>query len=150
MITIIYGHYTLGSAPPTNLLSQDLGPGIVLISWTGPPTPPSEGYSISVTSASTTEFVTTSQTSYTMSFQRPGVYRIEVAALTRHLSSESVGPLELTVTAEDLILDSDESMTGEDTVFYSKTLQKEKNIFPWKGTTSQQKALSHFNLKKRT
>ncbi len=81
------------------------------ISWTAPPSPPSNGYGITVTSASTTESATTSQTSYTTSFQQPGVYSIRVASLSQHLPSLSL-EREVTVTSENGIL----SLVGVTTI----------------------------------
>ena len=69
----------------------------VLVMWTAPSPPPTDGYQVQITRGSTTTTVNVAGTSYTKSSLQHGVYGFRVKSLTQHFPSEATEPVEITV-----------------------------------------------------
>ena len=69
----------------------------VLVMWTAPSPPPTDGYQVQITRGSTTTTVNVTGTSYTKSSLEHDVYSFQVKTLTRHFPSEATEPVEITV-----------------------------------------------------
>ena len=69
----------------------------VLVMWTAPSPPPTDGYQVQITRGSTTTTVNVAGTSYTETSLQHGVYSFQVKSLSRHLPSEATEPVEITV-----------------------------------------------------
>ena len=95
MSIIIY----VGGAPPTKVTAEQTGLSTVLVMWTAPSPPPTDGYQVQITRGSTTTTLNVAGTSHTFSFNNQyGVYSIQVISLSQHFqSNEAAGPVMLTV-----------------------------------------------------
>ena len=71
--------------------------GTVLVMWTAPSPPPTDGYQIQITRGSTTTTVNVAGTSYTQSSLQHDVYSFRVKSLIQHFPSEATEPVEITV-----------------------------------------------------
>ena len=69
----------------------------VLVMWTAPSPPPTDGYQVQITRGFTTTTVNVTGTFYVKSSLEYGVYSFRVKSLTRHFLSEATEPIELTV-----------------------------------------------------
>ena len=69
----------------------------VLVMWTAPSSPPTDGYQVLIRRGSTTTTVNVTGTSYTKSSLQYGVYSFRVKSLTLHFPSEATEPVEITV-----------------------------------------------------
>ncbi len=83
---------------PTNITTRQIGLGMVLVSWTVPPAPPSRGYRITVDNVNEN---INSSSSHTITGLQLGMHNIFVMSLSQHLPSEAVGPVEVVVRGED-------------------------------------------------
>ena len=86
-----------GGAPPTDVTAEQTGVSTVLVMWTAPSPPPTDGYQVQITRGSTTTTVNVAETSYTERSLQHGVYSIQVRSLSRHFPSEATEPVEITV-----------------------------------------------------
>ena len=87
-----------GGTPPTNVSAERTGLSQVLVMWTAPSSPPTDGYKVQITRGSTTTTVKVAGTSHTISVNNTyGVYSIQVRSLSRPLPSEATEPVEVTV-----------------------------------------------------
>ena len=88
----------IGADPPTNLMAEQNELGSVLVSWTAPSAPPAMGYRVTLqpgnVSIDAPSFIATVNL-------QPGVYNITVVALSQHLPSEAVGPVEVLVRGKN-------------------------------------------------
>ena len=91
-----------GGAPPTDVTAQQTGVSTVLITWTAPSPPPTDGYQVQITRGSITTTETVPVTSYTKSTLQHEVYSIRVKSLTQHLPSEATETVDITVTGNML------------------------------------------------
>ena len=94
---IVWGYDLIGT-PPTNLIAEQSDLRSVLVSWTAPSPPPSMGYRVTVQPGGITMLDRTPPRLLTG--LQVGVYSIEVMSLSRHLPSEKVGPVVVTVRGE--------------------------------------------------
>ena len=81
------------------MTAEQTGVSTVLVMWTAPSPPPTDGYQVQITRGSTTTTVNVSRTlnSYTNSSLHHGVYNFRVKSLARHFPSEITEPVEITV-----------------------------------------------------
>ena len=86
-----------GGAPPTDVTVEQTGVSTVLVMWTAPSPPPTDGYQVQITRGSTTTTVNVAGTSYTASSLQHSVYSFRVKSLSRHFLSEATEPIELRV-----------------------------------------------------
>ena len=77
-------------------MAEQTGPETVVVSWTPPSPPPSRGYRITVNSATTSFSRNVSSSPHNLTSLEPGVYSIQLVALTQHYPSEGVA-VEFTV-----------------------------------------------------
>ena len=82
----IYYCYCTGGAPPTNVTAEQTGVSTVLVMWTAPSPPPTDGYQVQTTRGSTTTTVNVAGTSYTQSSLQHGVYSFQLNSLIPTLS----------------------------------------------------------------
>ena len=90
-----------GGAPPTDVTAEQTGVSTVLVMWTAPSPPPTDGYQVQITRGSTTTTVNVAETSYTASPLQHGVYSIRVKSFTQHFPSEATEPVEITVRGKN-------------------------------------------------
>ena len=86
-----------GGAPPTDVTAEQTGVSTVLVMWTAPSPPPTDGYQVQITRVSTTTTVNVAETSYMKSSLQHGVYSFRVKSLTQHFPSEATEPVEIRV-----------------------------------------------------
>ena len=79
------------------MTAEQTGVSTVLVMWTAPSPPPTDGYQVQITRGSTTTNETVPGTSYTKSSVQHGVYSIRVKSLTQHFPSEATEPVDITV-----------------------------------------------------
>ena len=72
----------------------------VLVMWTAPSPPPTDGYQVQITRGSTTTTVNVAGTSFIASPLQHGVCSFRVKSLTYHFPSEATEPVEITVKGE--------------------------------------------------
>ena len=93
-----------GGAPPTDVTAEQTGVSTVLVMWTAPSPPPTDGYQVQITRGSTTTTVNAAGTSHTFSVNNQyGVYSIQVRSPpSPHFQSNEVAPepVEITVRGE--------------------------------------------------
>ena len=83
----------VGGTPPTDVTAEQIGVSTVLVMWTAPSPPPTDGYQIQITRGSTTTTVNVAWTSYTFSVSNQyGVYTIQVRSLSQHFQSNEASP----------------------------------------------------------
>ena len=84
---------------PTDVTAEQTGVSTVLVMWTAPSPPPTDGYQVQITkgSTTTTETVPATSNSYTESSLQHGVYSIRVKSLTQYFPGEATEPVEITV-----------------------------------------------------
>ena len=91
------------SATATNVTVQQTGLSTVLVMWTAPSPPPTDGYQVQTTRGSTTTTVIVVGTSHTISTNNQyGVYSIQVIALSRPVPSDATDPVEVTVRGNSI------------------------------------------------
>ena len=91
--------------PPTSVTAEQTGLSQVLIMWTAPSPPPTDGYHVLITRGSTTTTANVIGTSYTISVNNQyGMYNIQVIALSQSLPSEATEPVEITVIGNNIAL----------------------------------------------
>ena len=84
--------------PPTDVTAEQTGLSTVLVMWTAPSPPPTDGYQVLIASRSTTTTVNVIGPTHTISVNNQyGVYSIQVIALSRPLPSEATEPVVVTV-----------------------------------------------------
>ena len=96
----IFLFYCTGGAPPTDVTAEQTGVSTVLVMWTAPSPPPTDGYQIQITGESNTTTVNVAGTSHTFSVNNQyGVYSIQVRSLSQHFQSNEAAPdpVEITV-----------------------------------------------------
>ena len=79
----------------------------VLVMWTAPSPPPTDGYQVQITRGSTTviEADNVAEISYTFSVNNQyGVYSIQVRSLSRHFRSNEAAPEPVEITMRGNIL----------------------------------------------
>ena len=76
----------------------------VIVMWTAPSPPPTDGYQVQITRGSTTTTANVAGTSYTKSTLEHGVYNIRVKSLTQHFPSEATEPVEFTMRGKFVVL----------------------------------------------
>ena len=77
-----------GITPPTDVLAEQTGLNTVLVMWTAPSPPPTDGHQVQITRGSTTTTVNVAGTSYTFAVNNHyGVYSIQVIALSQHFQT---------------------------------------------------------------
>ena len=91
-----------GGAPPTDITAEQTGMSTVLVMWTAPSPPPTDGYQVHMTRGSTTTTVNVAGTSHTFSVNNQyGVYSIQVRSFSPHVHFQSneaaPEPVEITV-----------------------------------------------------
>ena len=86
-----------GGAPPTDVTAEQTGVSTVLVMWTAPSPPPTDGYQVQITRGSTTTTVTTAQTYFIKSSLEHGVYTFRVKSITHQFPSEATEPVEIRV-----------------------------------------------------
>ena len=70
----------------------------VLVTWTAPDTPPSQGYQVLLTRGDENTTTNVSGTSHNISVNNQyGLYRIQVRSLSLHFPGEATPPVEVTV-----------------------------------------------------
>ena len=89
--------YHADGAPPSDVTVEQTGVSTVLVIWTAPSPPPTNGYQVQITRGSTTTTDNVAGTSYTKSSLQHGVYSIRVKSLSRHFPGEATEPVEITV-----------------------------------------------------
>ena len=82
------------------MTAEQTGVSTVLVMWTAPSPPPTDGYQVQITRGSTTTTVNVAVTSYTGSPLEHGVYSFHVKSLARHFPSEATEPVEITVRSK--------------------------------------------------
>ena len=87
----------LKPVPPSDVTVEQTGVSTVLVIWTAPSPPPTNGYQVQITRGSTTTTDNVAGTSYTKSSLQHGVYSIRVKSLSRHFPGEATEPVEITV-----------------------------------------------------
>ena len=92
-----------GGAPPTDVTVEQTDVSTVLVMWTAPSPPPTDGYQVQITRGSTTTTVNVAGTSYTASLQH-GVYSFQVKSLAQHFPSEATEPVEITVRSKQTLM----------------------------------------------
>ena len=97
--TYRYFFYFTGGAPPTDVTAEQTGVSTVLVTWTAPSPPPTDGYQVQITRGSTTTTVNVTGISYTKTLQC-GVYSIQMKSLSRHFPSEATEPVQITVRSK--------------------------------------------------
>ena len=91
--------YHAGGAPPTDVTAEQTGVSTVLVMWTAPSPPPTDGYQVQITRGSTTTTVTAAGASHTFSVDNQyGVYSIQVRSLSPHFQSNEATPAPVEVT----------------------------------------------------
>ena len=91
------GYVYAGGAPPTDVTAEQTGMSTVLVMWTAPSPPPTDGYQVQITRGSNTTNVNVAGTSYTQSSLEHGVFNFRVKSLTQHFPSKATEPVEITV-----------------------------------------------------
>ena len=94
----------IGDAPPTDVTAEQTGVSTVLVMWTAPSPPPTDGYQVQIIRGSTTTTVNVAETSYSKSSVEHGVYRFRVSSLTQHFPSEATEPVQVTVKGKYAML----------------------------------------------
>ena len=94
----------IGGAPPTDVTAEQTGVSTVLVMWTAPSPPPTDGYQVQITRGSTTTTVNVAGTSYSKSSVQHGVYSFRVNSLTQHFPSEATEPVQITVKGKYAML----------------------------------------------
>ena len=69
----------------------------VLVMWTAPSPPPTDGYQVQITRGFITTTVNVTGTSYIKSSLQHGVYSFRAISLIRHFPSEATEPVEIRV-----------------------------------------------------
>lgn len=85
----------VGGDVPTDLAAEQAGLDTVLVSWSAPPAPPSQGYRITAEPGSVS--ITAIFSPHTIRLGQPGVYSIRVTSQSQHYPSEAVGPVQATL-----------------------------------------------------
>ena len=97
MTSEIKNHFIDGT-PPTNLTAERTSLTTVLVNWTAPATPPSQGYQVLVTRGAENTTTNVSGTSHNISVNNQyGVYSIRVRSLSQHLPSDVTEQVDVTV-----------------------------------------------------
>ena len=94
-----------GGAPPTDVTAEQTGVNTLLVMWTAPSPPPTDGYQVQLTRGSTTTTViNVAGTSHIFSVNNQyGVYSIQVRSPpSQHFQSNEAAPepVEITVIGE--------------------------------------------------
>ena len=90
-----------GGAPPTDVTAEQTGVSTVLVMWTAPSPPPTDGYQVHIKreSTTTTTTVNVAGTSHTFSVNSQyGVYSIQVRSLSQHFQSNEAAPAPVEIT----------------------------------------------------
>ena len=75
----------------------------VIVMWTAPSPPPTDGYQVQITRGSTTTTVNVAGTSHTFSVNNQyGVHSIEVRSLSRHFQSNMAAPEPVEITVRGM------------------------------------------------
>ena len=80
-------------------MASQIGFGLVQVSWTAPPVPPTMGYLITTHPGGVN--VTVLSSPHTISLQ-PGLYNIHVMSLSQNSPGGTAGPVEVTVNGENI------------------------------------------------
>ena len=95
---------TIGGTPPTHVTAEQTSLTTVLVTWTAPATPPSQGYKVLVTRGAENTTTNVSGTSHNISVNNQyGVYSIRVRSLSQHFPGEAE-PVTLTVQGTYIII----------------------------------------------
>ena len=86
------------------MTAEQTGVSTVLVMWTAPSPPPTDGYQVLITGGSTTTTVNVAGTSYTQSSLQHDVYSFRVKSLTQHFPSEATEPVEFTMRGKLVVL----------------------------------------------
>ena len=91
--------YCAGGAPPTDVTAERIGVSTVLVMWTAPSPPPTDGYQVQITRGSTTTTVNVAGTSHTFSVNNQyGVYSIQVRSHSLHFQCNEAAPEPVEIT----------------------------------------------------
>ena len=97
---LLFNAFFEGGALPTDVTAEQTGVSTVLVMWTAPSPPPTDGYQVQITRGSTTiiEADNVAEISYMFSVgNQYGVYSIQVRSLSRHFQSNEAAhePVEI-------------------------------------------------------
>ena len=100
--------HTKGNTPPTDVIAEQTGLNTVLIMWTAPSPPPTDGYQVQITRGSTTTTVNVARTSHTFTVNNHyGVYSIQVRSLSQHFqTNREAEPIYYTIRGMYSVSDS--------------------------------------------
>ena len=85
------------------MTAEQTGVSTVLVMWTAPSPPPTDGYQVQITRGSTTTTVNVAGTSHTFSVNNQyGVHSIEVRSLSRHFQSNMAAPEPVEITVRGM------------------------------------------------
>ena len=94
-VYLLFNACFAGGAPPTGVTARQTGVSTMLVMWTAPSPPPTDGYQVQITRGSTTviEADNVTETSYMFSVNNQyGVYGIQVRSLSQHFRSNEAAP----------------------------------------------------------
>ena len=98
-------HGYAGGAPPTDVTAEQTGVNTLLVMWTAPSPPPTDGYQVQITRGSTTTTVNVAGTSNTFSVNNQyGVCSIQVRSLSRHFQSNEAAPEPVEITVRGMTM----------------------------------------------
>ena len=86
------------------MTAEQTGVSTVLVMWTAPSPPPTDGYQVQITRGSTTTTVNVAGTSHTETSLQHDVYSIRVKSLTQHFPSEATDPVLITVRGKQPLM----------------------------------------------
>ena len=86
------------------MTAEQTGVSTVLVMWTAPSPPPTDGYQVQITRGSTTITVNVTGTSHTETSLQHGVYSFKVKSLTQHFPSEATDPVLITVRGKQPLM----------------------------------------------
>ena len=99
-LTYCPNHNCTGGAPPSDVATEQTGVSTVLVIWTAPSPPPTDGYQVQITRESTTTTANVAGTSHTFSVNNQyGVYSIQVRSPpSQHFQSNEAAPEPVEIT----------------------------------------------------
>ena len=80
------------------MTAEQTGVSTMLVMWTAPSPPSTDGYQVQITRGSTTTTVNVTVTSHTSVNNQYGVYSIQVRSLSRHFQSNEAPPEQVEIT----------------------------------------------------
>ena len=99
----------------------------VLVMWTAPSPPPTDGYQVQITRGSTTTTVNVAGTSHTFSVNNQyGVYSIQVRSPSQHFQSNEAAPEPVEVTVRSML----STVKGQNDTAKLKAMSKIQIIVP--------------------